>query len=294
MSEYSYLMKICLFPDNEVGKKTLAKSDFLNNFFEDLDYMSTIGVEFTLKRIDYQKGIKLQFWIISEKEKNAGNWNMYIRGSLGVILMYDITNTKTLDWLYKCCKMVHNYREEIPILLVGNKLDLGKNREVTNERVETFKRDNEIASSMEISLNTEKNVEEMFLKISSMTLEISLKKLKEEPIQRKREKLKKIREAFVRDIDRIIWIHNKNLKAKRNLKKLKRLWRKSYFGKVLSFDEYTDKQRKLILHLTEYKNEIINANDIPETMKIWENVKATSNELNFLITKNKKQYLKKR
>ena len=206
MSEYSYLMKICLFADNEVGKKTLVKSDFLNNNFEVLDYMSTIGVEFTSKRINYQKGIKIQFWTISEKENHASNWKMYIRGTLGVILMYDITNVKTLDWLTKCCKMVHDDREEIPILLVGNKLDRVKNREVTYGQVEKFKQANEIASSMEISLKTGKNVEDMFLKISSMALNIAIKELKEGLDQQKYKKLRKIRETFIRDIDRIIWI----------------------------------------------------------------------------------------
>jgi len=140
---------------------------------------------------------------------------------------------------------------------------------------------------MEISLKTGKNVEEMFLKISSMALNISLKELKEEPIQRKREKLRKIRESFMRDIDRIIWIHNKNLKGKRNLKKLKRLWRKTSFGKTSFFEEYVVKQRKQILILAEYKNEIINAKDIAEVMKVWEKVKAINEELNFLLTYNK-------
>ncbi len=85
----------------------------------------------------------------------------------------------------------------------------------------------------------------------------------------------------------IIWIHNKNLKGKRNLKKLKRLWRKTYFGKASFFEEYVVKQRKLLLRITEYRNEIINTKDITETMKVWEKVKVINEELNFLLNYNK-------
>jgi len=134
---------------------------------------------------------------------------------------------------------------------------------------------------------TGKNVEEMFLKISSMALNISLKELKAGINQKDREKLRKIHGTFMRDIDRIIWIHNKNLTSKRNLKKLKRLWKKTPFSKTSFFEEYVANQRKLILRLTGCKNEIVNAKEIAEVMKVWEKVKDLSEKLNFLLKYNK-------
>lgn len=70
--------------------------------------------------------------------------------------------------------MAKNYREEIPILLVGNKVDLEKNRQVSKKQIEKFTQDNNIGSSTEISVKTGENVEEMFLKMSNMIINTGL------------------------------------------------------------------------------------------------------------------------
>ena len=230
MAEYSYLFKICMFADKDVGKKALAKSNFVYNYYKAEDYMSTIGIEFCVKTIDYRKGIRLQLWIISDEKSFAHTWKPYICGSSGVILMYDITNAKTLDRLSEWCQMVKKYSEEVPILLVGNKLDLEENREVSKEQVEKFKQDNNIVSSMEMSVRTGENIENMFLKLLSMILNIGLKELKAEIKEKQEEKLEERREDIILRIDRVIKINNKKLNGKRNLKKLKKYWSEKHFG----------------------------------------------------------------
>lgn len=84
--------------------------------------------------------------------------------------MYDITNAKTLNMVSEWCQMAKNYRKDIPILLVGNKLDLEMKRDVSKEQVENFKLNNEISESMEISLETGENVEKMFLRLTGLLL----------------------------------------------------------------------------------------------------------------------------
>jgi len=290
LSDWDLLFWIHIIADNNVGKKTFLEKFRTSNSFVN-ETIKTIGVGFSIKdseidgqiiRFNVWTMASMEFW--NERARNLSLIESHLRNSHGIIIMYDITNAKSLTRLYEWIPLI---KHSIPILLVGNKLDLEENREVTSEQVEKFKRDNKIASSMEISLKTGKNVEEMFLKISSMAINISLKELKEEPNQRNRQKLRKIHETFTRDIDRIIWIHNKNLKSKRNLKKLKRLWRKTPFSKTSFFEEYVANQKKLILRLTGCKNKIINAKDIAEVMKVWEKVKVINEELNFLLNYNK-------
>ena len=169
-TEYSKLFKICVFADKDVGKKSLAKSDFLEHFSE--IYITTRGVEFTSRKVEFGgEIIKLQTWIISDdKEKFQKIWEYYIMGSLGIILMYDITNTQTFNRLSEWYQLVRNYREDTPILLVGNKLDLEMKREVSKEQIENFKLTSKISESMEISLETGENVEEMFLRLTKMLL----------------------------------------------------------------------------------------------------------------------------
>lgn len=162
------LFKICVFADNEVGKKTLAQSDFLDSVAE--NSITTTGAEFTIREIEFcDKIITLQTWIISDdKERFQPMWKSYIVGSKGVILMYDITNAQSLTRLSEWCQIAKDYREDIPILLVGNKLDLGTKRDVSEEQIENFKVNHKISDSMEISVKTGENVEEMLLRILEM------------------------------------------------------------------------------------------------------------------------------
>jgi GTPase SAR1 family protein len=56
-------------------------------------------------------------------------------------------------------------------LLVGNKLDLEEYREISKEQLEKFKEENYISESIEFSLETRENVENMFRKFIEMLLE---------------------------------------------------------------------------------------------------------------------------
>ena len=170
MVGYNALFKVCLFADKDVGKKTLAKSNFLKGHSE--GSMRATGVDYTVKTVElHGKIIKLQFWIISDEKYHFQHiWKANIRGSLGVILMYDITNANSLNMVSERCQMVKDWRKAIPILLVGNKIDLEEQREVSKDEVDKFKEDHDISSLMEISLKTGENTEKMFMKITDMIL----------------------------------------------------------------------------------------------------------------------------
>jgi len=77
---------------------------------------------------------------------------------------------KTLTDRHLYIGILINYGEDTPILLVGNKLDLEMKREVSKEQIENFKLTNKISESIQISLETGENVEEMFLRLTKMLL----------------------------------------------------------------------------------------------------------------------------
>lgn len=163
--DYDATIKICMFADNDVGKKTFTQK-FIGPVRKD-DLSMTIGVDLRSKEIDIDgKILILQFWIANIEERFQDIWKGYIRDCKGVILMYDITNAKSLNRLSEWVQLIRNNLEydDVPILLVGNKLDLEENREISKEQVENFITDNDISESMEISLQTAENVEKMFLK----------------------------------------------------------------------------------------------------------------------------------
>jgi len=129
----------------------------------------TIGVDFCTKVVNLdEKNIKLQPWVCSNEERHKFLLPTYFRGSNAAIIIYDITNSRSLNKIPEWCQMAKNYRKDIPILLVGNKLDLEEQRKISKEQLNN---QYDIITSMEISLKTGENVEQMFINIIKMILE---------------------------------------------------------------------------------------------------------------------------
>lgn len=176
MDEYKYLLFIAVLGSEQVGKKSLAKSKFLENP-SDLDYMVTIGMEFSTKTVEIDEiVVKLLFRIFSHSKyrwdrTRKGNLEIHLRHSHGAIILYDVTNSKSIEQIPQWIQIVKDNAGDIPILLVGNKLDLEQRREVTKEQIETIKNEHNIAASMKISAKTGENVEKMIMVLSRMILQ---------------------------------------------------------------------------------------------------------------------------
>ncbi len=172
---FEYLYHISVLGSENVGKKTLAKSRFLTSP-SILDDMLTMGVEFSATIVEiYETKVKLLFRIFSRKQyfwdkTQRVNLEIHVRSSNGAVILYDITNPKTLEQVPRWIQIVKDNAGDIPILLVGNKLDLEEQREISKEQVEKVKEHHHISSAMEISVKTGENVEKMFLNLAGMTL----------------------------------------------------------------------------------------------------------------------------
>jgi len=155
-----------LFVSENVGGKTLVEKS-LTSFFRNGELIT--GVGFYSKGIDTNLGsVRLQLFKLSNEERFKFLWDQYLIGSNGVLMMYDITHSNSLNKITEFIQKVKNRLRSVPILLVGNKLDLEEKREVSKEEVDKFKEKHDISFSMEISLKTGENVEEMFMKLAEM------------------------------------------------------------------------------------------------------------------------------
>ena len=269
MSSYDYTFKICIFAGRNVGKKSLSKRF---SKFEDYSFGESQGVHFFLKTIGiYGKIVKLHYWLLlgnTEKFKRFHpdiNINrQYIVGSNGIILMYDISNRDSFKYISEWYQLIKDkITYDVPILLVGNKLDLEKQREISKEEVEKLKKKYGISSSMEISLKTGENVLDMSTQIANLILEPRF--------------LKENRENFMWIIDRKIKTKTEKFEGKRKLKKQEKLWRKHHIGETDSFEAYLDKQKQSILTLTEYREEIMNTQELSKLLELWKSVEKLLN-----------------
>jgi len=122
-----------------VGKTNIFGRWLTGKFFEDTT--ATINIEFAAKafKVD-SKIVKVQIWDTAGQERFRALTRQYYRGAHGVALVYDITNKESFSHLAKwladlreCCD-----NTDISILLIGNKSDLEKQRQVATLDALTF------------------------------------------------------------------------------------------------------------------------------------------------------------
>lgn len=259
-----YLFHIAVLGSENVGKKTLAKS----KFFEQPSNLYTLriyGWELAIKTVEIDEvKAKLLFQIFSHKhywwdKTTPVNAETHIRGKHGAIILYDITNQESLELIRQWIKIVKDNAGDIPIFLVGNKLDLTQQREITKEQIEKIKNEYEIAASMEISAKTGKNVEKLASKLVGMIVS-NIK----ETIG-----LDEMRDDFVWSINSAIRAGKDKLDSKNALKKQRKLWKKYYDDGTETFEDFLKKLKERIIKLKEIKIALLDAKELSELMKVW-------------------------
>lgn len=162
-----YILRIPILAGKSVGKHTLIINYFNDSF---PDYMATVGVQCEAKSIEInEKMIRLHIFILGMQESFKRQYRAYCYGSNGAIVMYDITNPRSLDKIPEWIQMIRENLGDIPILLVGNKVDL-ENREVSKEEAIKIKEKFNLSGYFEISARTGENIEETIRQMTRMIL----------------------------------------------------------------------------------------------------------------------------
>ena len=137
--DLSYQMsrqKIIFTGDSGVGKTSIINSIMGQKFSE--EYEPSIGVDFFSKTIRYKgRLIKLQIWDSAGQEKFRSLIPNYIRGSSLIFLIFDVSKKESFQHLNEWIDFITNI-EKGNIVIVGNKIDLKENIEVTREEAEKF------------------------------------------------------------------------------------------------------------------------------------------------------------
>ncbi len=135
------ILKIIILGSSEVGKTSILNRYFNNEFTPSL--LSTIGIDFKTKyfKFDDEK-IKFNFIDTAGQEKFRAISVNYLKGTNGVILVYDITNKQTFDLIQGWIDDINaNNKTNIGKVLLGNKSDLQEQRDVSVEDAEKLAND---------------------------------------------------------------------------------------------------------------------------------------------------------
>ena len=205
-SDFETLLKICIIGDSSVGK-TNVLFKFIEGQFSPL-HVTTIGFDYKSKIITLpssKKKVKLQIWDTAGQEKYMSMNKSLFQRVQGIILMYDITNRATFERLQIWLNLIKQMTNEIPIILVGNKLDLEDNEEhgriVEYNEGDDFANENDI-EFFEVSAKNGDNIENVFISIAQKVLNslqserlLSIENVKIEEDPQKKVRVKKKRKC---------------------------------------------------------------------------------------------------
>lgn len=163
---YDSLFKILLIGDSGVGKSCLLLR-FADDTYTD-SYISTIGVDFKIKTIEIDdKIIKLQIWDTAGQERFRTITSSYYRGAQGIIIVYDVTDRESFNNVKNWIIEIEKYAaEDVQKILIGNKIDLKNDRNVSYEEGKELA-DNCNIQFLETSAKIAHNVEQAFKTMAS-------------------------------------------------------------------------------------------------------------------------------
>ncbi len=132
------LLKTIFLGDATVGKTTLLRS-FLEEKI-DSEYLATVGADISVKNLRLSSGelLTLQFWDLSGQDAFASVRKAFYAGSHGAVLVYDVTMRSSFFNLQKWVVELKSVVGKIPAVLVGNKIDLANEIQVTAEEGRDF------------------------------------------------------------------------------------------------------------------------------------------------------------
>ena len=167
-----YRVKLILCGDTYVGKSSLMTRFSNSSKFNELK--TTIGVDYSTRDVTFTHArthapivVAAQVWDTAGQERFRAIASAYYRGTDGALMVFDVTDDgsfKRLDTWVDDLRRFDLWRRGVPIVLVGNKIDLLETHErrVPRETALEYARANGL-SYVETSALTNDHVDDAFI-----------------------------------------------------------------------------------------------------------------------------------
>ena len=189
-TQFDLSFKIIVIGDSGVGKSCFTNKATKNIFEE--SYNATIGFEFFSFNIKiHDKIIKLQIWDTCGQELYRSLITNFYRNSSLAIVVYAVNSAQSFENLEIWFRELRTHANpDIKTILIGNKIDLKDEREVTTKQGEDFSKLNHVHKFVEASAKEGINTRNTFVYIAKLLYEEHSKFEEEEQDKESTEKFK--------------------------------------------------------------------------------------------------------
>ncbi|MGC9780345.1 MAG: GTP-binding protein [Candidatus Heimdallarchaeota archaeon] len=171
------MFKVIIVGAGKVGKTSLTIRFAEDRFRE--SYLPTLGVDFLAKSLTINDAIiKLQLWDTGGQEFVMSLLPFYFSGAAAGVLVYDITNRNSFNSLDYWLKQIRQNAGNVPVVLVGNKIDIADQRKVSSEEAQTFATKKNLIY-LETSAKTGVRVPDLFEGLVKVIMDNEAKKVKQ-------------------------------------------------------------------------------------------------------------------
>ncbi|XP_041819896.1 EF-hand calcium-binding domain-containing protein 4B isoform X2 [Chelmon rostratus] len=164
------LFKVVLVGNSSVGKTSLLRSFCEGHFHPSTT--ATVGIDYSVKTLTLDNmQVAMQLWDTAGQERYRSITKQFFRKADGVVVMYDVTVAESFKAVQPWLTNVQEAAGEgIPILLLGNKMDMDGDREVSFKEAEQLAYENKVMF-FEVSAYTAKNVTESLTHLARVLME---------------------------------------------------------------------------------------------------------------------------
>ncbi|XP_061390311.1 ras-related protein Rab-23 [Musca vetustissima] len=135
--DIEFAIKVVIVGNGGVGKSSMIQRYCKGIFTK--DYKKTIGVDFLERQIEIDgEDVRIMLWDTAGQEEFDAITKAYYRGAQACVLTFSTTDRASFEAIREWKRKVENECQEIPTVIVQNKIDLIDQAVVTADEVESL------------------------------------------------------------------------------------------------------------------------------------------------------------